>query len=203
MTKKEKTNQEVLLSVYDDYFCQLTKKDLSQVAKNSGSVLKNGFIEVDFYNQKHMVDIGQKIIKKQDGKAADPYTSSIILHYLVQAKGTPQSGKWIPYRELPDGLFYAQTIEGVLAPLVQTYGSNLEAFYSQAEKLGARKSKEFDCGVVIYSFKKVPLLVIMYPADEEFGAEANILFDSTISDYLKTDIVKLITVYTVKLFLKE
>ncbi len=202
MAKKEKTNQEVLLSVYDDYFCQLAKKDLSQVVKNSGSVLKDGCIEVDFYNQKHRVDIDQKMIKKKDGRTADPYTSSMILHYLIHAKGTPRSGKWIPYRELPDGLFYAQTIEGVLAPLVQTYGRNLEAFYSQAEKLGARSSKEFDCGVVIHSFKKVPLLLIMYPADEEFDAEANILFDSSISDYLKTDIVKLITVYTVQLFLK-
>ncbi|MGM0366876.1 MAG: DUF3786 domain-containing protein [Actinomycetota bacterium] len=204
MAKNLKNNQEILLQVYDDYFNQLAEKDLNMVSANSGSILaKNSLVEVYFFNQTYIVDIDKKEIKKkQDYKITNPYTSSIILHYLVNADGAPLSGEWISYRQLPDGMFYARTIGGALEPLVKAYGNNLEGFFKKARKLGAKKSENFDCGMVLNCFRKVPLLVIVYPESEEFGAEAKILFDQSISHYLKTDVIKLVILYTVKLLVK-
>ncbi len=201
MAKNLKSNQEVLSYVYDDYFNQLANKDLNTVSLNSGSeFLGKGLIEVDFFEKKYIVDINdKKVEKKQDRKITDIYTSSIILHYLLNADGTPLSGNWISYRQLPDGLFYARTIDATVRPLAQTYGNNLEGFFNKARELGAKKSSDFDCGIAVNCFKRVVLLVIVYPESDEFGSEAKILFDQSISHYLKTDIVKLLISYTVKL----
>ncbi len=201
MDKKLKNSQEVLLKVYDDYFCQLADKDMEQVCLHSGSRLNNGIIEVSFFNDEYLVDIEEKIIKKKkDQKITDPYTSSIILHYLLNASGAALSGNWIAYRQLPGGLFYARTIDAELKPLADIFGKDPGSFFEKAKRLGAKRSEEFENGVIMDCFKKVPLLVIIYPEDAEFGSEAKILFDSSIPGYLKTDIVKLVILYTVKLF---
>ena len=51
----------------------------------------------------------------------DLFSSAIILHFILTADGTPLAKEWILYRELPDGLFYASTISGVLKPIEKKY----------------------------------------------------------------------------------
>jgi len=43
--------------------------------------------------------------QENDKKYLDIFSSVLILHYLLNADGTPLENKWISFRELPDGLF--------------------------------------------------------------------------------------------------
>ncbi len=36
----------------------------------------------------------------------------VLMHYLLTADGTPPADRWLAFRELPDGLFYAQAFAG-------------------------------------------------------------------------------------------
>ena len=53
----------------------------------------------------------------------------VVLHHLLTADGTPPADRWLAFRELPDGLFYAQAFaghaEGLLA---EKLGANLDGF---------------------------------------------------------------------------
>src|SRR4030043_19360 len=69
----------------------------------------------------------------------DTYSSGLILHYLLNADGSPLTDRWVPYRELPGGLFYWQTIPGVLEPLVKKYESNGSGFLEKALEIGGEK----------------------------------------------------------------
>jgi len=55
------------------------------------------------------------------------------------------------------------------------------------ERLPGRRVDQGDIGVVLEAFEKVPVMVILWRADEEFGADANLLFDKSITEILCTE----------------
>jgi hypothetical protein len=125
----------------------------------------------------------------------------LILHYLLTAKGTPLSNTQITFKELPEGIvyfrtFYQRTIKHIIADFSQNPAKLIEL----GEKLGGRKAAYGDAAVTIDALPMVPITFVLWRGDEEFGAEGNILFDSTITDYLPTeDIIVLSETLTWKL----
>ena len=73
--------------------------------------------------------------------AADAMRTSsiqiVLLHYLLTADGAPPADRWLAFRELPDGLFYAQAFaghaEGLLA---EKFGATLARFRRAAGSAG-------------------------------------------------------------------
>ena len=55
------------------------------------------------------------------------------------------------------------------------------------ERFKAKKVQLADAAIVIEIFQKVPLLITFWRADEEFGPECNVLFDTSISDIFCTE----------------
>ncbi len=191
-------------------FALLKKGDLADIAINSGSELINEkILLIEYFGEKIAVDAGlekvyypkrQKDSKDPDGSApVDVFSSSIILHYLNNADGTNLSGKWIAYRELPDGMFYFRTIPGVLESLVKKYESSSEILIKKIEMHGGKRRPGSAGGAIIFPFPYFPILVILEEKSEEFEAAARVLFDSNSCHYIKTDIVKMILVYMARL----
>jgi len=190
--------------LYNQMFEELSTRDISDILKKTKShLLDNRKINLNFFKREIIVDLNKNIIyytgkkKSGTGEDLDKYSSSIVLHYLLNADGTPLSGSWISYRELPGGLFYWQTIPGVLEILVKKYGGSGESFLKKALEIGGEKYTGFKFGSVIYPFKMFPVLLILDEESEEFGAGARVLFDRSAAHYLKTYVVKLIVIYTV------
>ncbi|MCL4417721.1 MAG: DUF3786 domain-containing protein, partial [Actinobacteria bacterium] len=75
--------------------------------------------------------------------------------------------------------------------------NNAEKFLEKLLEIGGEKNKNFKFSGLIYPFKKFPVLFIMDEKDEEFDANIRVLFDSSASHYLKTDIIKTLLVYIV------
>ena len=63
----------------------------------------------------------------------------------------------------------------------------------------ARKSSRFKNGVIIYPFPYFPLMFILEEKSEEFDSDLRVLFDSSASHYMKTDIIKVLLVNIVKI----
>ncbi len=189
---------------YSQMFKELSARDMDDVLdKTKSGLLDNRKISLPFFKREIIVDLNRNIIyysgkkKSGAGEDLDKYSSSIVLHYLLNADGTPLSGNWISYRELPGGLFYWRTIPGILAILAKRYGSNGEGFLKKALEIGGEKYTGFKFGSVIYPFKMFPVLLVLDEESDEFGASARVLFDSSASHYLKTYVVKLILIYTI------
>ena len=113
----------------------------------------------------------------------------LILHYLNRAKGSPLSGKAITYKELPEGINYISNFtKRAIKPLLKSFGQQPERLPAAAAILfGARKADYGDAAVTIDAFIRVPITLVLWRGDEELAPEGNILFDSTIPDYLSTE----------------
>jgi len=221
-------NYELFRRNYEISFSKLASKNLEEVAENAGAkILNRQKLLLYFFNEPIVLDIDKRKVYISSDKHTnntfnidnikdfneirtffdlnlkkfnqlDLFSSSIILHYLLTADGTPLSGEWILYRELPDGLFYSATIPAVLEPVAIKYGNSREKFLERIFELGGQKCKIFKFSGLLYPFKKFPILFILEEKDKEFDAGIRALFDKSASHYLKSDIIKTLLVYTVK-----
>jgi hypothetical protein len=112
----------------------------------------------------------------------------VLLHYLLTADGTPPADRWLAFRELPDGLFYAQAFaghaEGLLA---EKLGANLDGFRRAAASLGGSPLDLANAAYRFQAFPRLAVAALLWEGDEDFPAQARILFDAHAGHYLPTE----------------
>jgi hypothetical protein len=118
----------------------------------------------------------------------------LILHYLAQAKGTPPSGKYITFRELPEGPVYFRTFsKRTIQPLVKNFGEDPARLLEVGKEFGGVSSDLGDTSIVIPAFHRVPVTIVIWKGDEEFPPEGSVVFDANIQDYLTTEDVTVVS----------
>ncbi len=112
----------------------------------------------------------------------------LILHYLMSADKSDLTDQWVSYREIPGASFYNSAfIKRAIDPMKKVFGQDPEAFRLAAGRLNGEAIEPGDVGFKFKLFPKVPLQTILYVGDDEFPAEANILFDRSVGDILSPE----------------
>lgn len=105
--------------------------------------------------------------------------------YLANARAAPLANRWVPYRELKDGLFYTKSFSDTVEDrLCRRFAGDLEGLRRAGLELGGRVVEQGDLGMIINTFPRLPLLLILWCGDEEFEPSARILFDASATNYL-------------------
>ncbi len=111
----------------------------------------------------------------------------LILHYLQGCRPLLR-GRWIAYREIQGAGFYWNAfVKRAIDPLKNVFGMNVPAFRQAAAKLQATEVSGTAAGYRFGVLPYAPVQMILWEGDEEFPAEANILFDATVGDYLSPE----------------
>jgi hypothetical protein len=118
------------------------------------------------------------------------YFSLFAVHYLLTAKEVPVTGEWVSEKDIPGGAaFFRGPHEIPTGQITRRFGNDLDAFRKRCAELGG---EAFDMADAAFSFDivhRIPLAVLYWYGDEEFPAEAKVLYDRTIGDQLAMDIV--------------
>ncbi len=141
---------------------------------------------VPFWGKEYIVAYPAITIHEAGVAGEPPITTQIlILHYLVTADGHPPADRWVAFRELPSGLVYDAAFQGRAGQrIAATYGKDKDAFIAAAVSLGGERLTYGDASFMFRLFPRVSLAVVLYLADEEFAANANVLFDAAAAHYL-------------------
>ncbi|MBN1367897.1 MAG: DUF3786 domain-containing protein [Dehalococcoidales bacterium] len=189
---------------------QLAKERLNGITDLTAQCQKSGAnydvllktITVDYLNAKYIVALPDVGISVSGGNETVPIRDKIlILHYILTAKGTPLSNQQITFKELPEGIVYFRTFyQRTIKHIVANFSRQPDKLIEVGEKLGGHKADFGDAAVTINVLPRIPVTFIVWRGDEEFGAEGNVLYNSTITDYLPVeDIIVLSEVVTWKL----
>lgn len=112
---------------------------------------------------------------------AKEYLALLILHYLIGSfkNAFIPSGEWISFKEIPGGeIYYPAFKDGVIDALLRKYGNNPQGLFGVLERFkGAAKIDIGDAAIEIETFPEIKVRVVLWQADDEFGAEAGLLFD--------------------------
>ena len=173
---------------------QLAKiSDIDQLCLRTGArsrtVDSQKAIILEYLNESYQILLPDIKISPVGSEREVPLRDRIlIVHYLTQAKGTPLTHKPIAYKELSEGVIYFPTFYlRAIKPLVNNFGNQPRRLLDVSRKLGGTKAEYGDISVTINAFSRVPITLILWQGDDELPPEGNILFDSTISDYLATE----------------
>jgi hypothetical protein len=145
------------------------------------------------------------IHQSDTGETPTEFTQALLLTYLVTADGTPPSGRWIGYRDLPNGMFYAQAFRGYAENrLVRELGPNgLDRFHARAQQLGGTSLEIGDAGYAFAALPRVRLAAVYWMGDEDFASRTSILFEDTCTHYLPTDGMAVLGSHLVNSLLEE
>ncbi len=179
-------------------------EDIAALCQKSGTNYDTSAktITVDYLNSKYLITFPEVSITLTGSTESVPIRDRIlILHYILTAKGVPLSNQQIGFKELPEGIVYFRTFyQRTIKHIIDNFSRNPVKLIEVGEKLGGHKMEIGDAAITIYALPRVPITFAVWREDEEFGAEANILFDRTVTDYLPTeDIIVLSEVVTWKL----
>jgi hypothetical protein len=149
----------------------------------------DGNFRLAFLGQEYVIASGDFTVCRADtGEETSSFTQSLVLTYLATADGTTPSRRWIGFRELPNGMFYAQAFESYSGNrLVRELAGGIEAFRRAAETLGGESLEIGDAGYVFAALPRVHLALVYWEGDEEFPSQARVLFEDTAACYMPTD----------------
>ena len=118
-----------------------------------------------------------------------PWVTIPILNYVLDCKGVPVRGQWVPLRELPGGQdwyrLFGQRCEKPMKQIADTYA---ELFVDLVDIFSGRPPDdgrfESDVALVLHPLPLVPLLICYWRAEEGMESDLNLFFDASAGDNL-------------------
>ncbi|HEY5999853.1 MAG TPA: DUF3786 domain-containing protein [bacterium] len=123
-----------------------------------------------------------------------------LLWYLVRAAGDRPADVLVNPGRLPGGDLFARGTHVLpLDALAARHTSRPENFLAAGGALGGRAVPYGDAAVELPALPKVPVTIILWRADDEFPARADLLFDASAPRHLPTDVLWAIAMLSVQL----
>ena len=155
----------------------------------AGAAIGDG--RVRFVADEYVVDVpGRQVRSAADGVPASAHLTILILHYLTGIRGgLPHPvGEWLSLNDISMGARFREVyIERAAGPLRQAFGGEPERIYGALRTVPGEKLDRADASVVVEVFAGVPMLVDVWAADEDFPAEAGVLFDRSVTQVFATE----------------
>lgn len=130
-----------------------------------------------------------KIVTFEDFQPADIISQLNI--YTLFGFVSPQAhfkDKWVPFRELSGASPFTMAFEKhVLEPFAQTFSGQTDKLSQACETLGGVNLSHADAGYLINAFDCMPVKFLFWDGDDEFPAQANILFDDSATDFIHVE----------------
>jgi hypothetical protein len=166
----------------------LRSRDPNQIAARSGSSYSEidharGEVRVPFWGVDHVLSFPELT-----AESLSTFQQALLFYYLLTADGTPASGKWVSFADLPDGRMYVRAFQGYTGDeAVRHFGNSLDAFRRACLECGGAPVEIGDASYVFQALPRVSLMVTYWLGDDEFPSSCKILFDSSASHYLPID----------------
>jgi len=158
-------------------------------------------ITLHFFSEPYHIQFPQIEFYCPSKKVVSLVTRILLLHYLIRADGSPLTGKWVAYKDIPGGLLYADVFaRRVTEPLQRKFGKSAELFRETGIRSGGEIVNIGEASFILHAFPRLPLQYVLWEGDEEFPTSVQLLFDTSVSHYLTLeDIVVLGQVTTGRL----
>ncbi len=162
--------------------------DQSSLIQRFGLEEDDQALYITYFHQKLCIDRITGIIAYVDAPKDAPSFNTAITVYNLFYYAVPHpvaSHEMIPFREVkrvyPFEAAYQNTIIGGMQEL---FTGRVSLLKQACERLGGVPLKQGDAGYLLPVFPFLDLGVLFWDADEEFSAQANMLFDSNITDFM-------------------
>jgi hypothetical protein len=146
-------------------------------------------LELPYFN--HSIFISGETVTHHDGTPLTHWEQVFIFNHMAQGGRSHPTGKWKGLVEFPNTISKIKSMKRhVEEPLKETFKGKTQQLRDAAARLGGQDlTREMGSADVALHFQvlpRVPVMLMFWNADAEddFEAEAKLLFDETITDHL-------------------
>ena len=164
---------------------------ISKAWSSLGALTKEKNFSIRLLADTYSVDTDKKsVFSSSCNVPAKTYTGLILLHYLAKTLiGLPGlTGEWISFKDLPGGQgYYPVFKKRVIGTIIRKYGKEPKALLKLKDRFIIEKADMADASVKVDVLDNVPILITLWEGDDEFGPDANVLFDKNINEIFCTE----------------
>lgn len=177
---------DVYEKVYLGLVPRLAAVDFAGAAASLGLERSGAGCRVPLLGREYVV--GPSGVSLAEGGPAFITQRIVLAWYLLHAGSGEPCGNMVPYRELPGGADFARALQTLVDQrLAQGFAGRLAELKRAAVVLGGVEQEGAGAHDGVWRFAalpKLPLELRFYDADEEFPAEAKVLYDLTAPNFL-------------------
>ncbi len=113
-----------------------------------------------------------------------------LVGYLTSGKDVALAGKLVSPLNMKSGqLFFRGSHVLPLDRIAEKYSSDKEGFLKRGEELGGERLEYGDASFELRPLPRVPVVLILWLADDEFPARADLLLDTSSEIQLPVDVI--------------
>ena len=166
----------------------LLESSPDDIARNSGAILDGDRLVLAMVFDDYVVSTADFVVSRPDGSEANSFMQSLVLTYLDTANDTPASGRWVTFRDLPNGSFYNQAFQGYGPDrLAKRWQLDIDGFSAACRARGGTPIDYGDAGFAFKVLPRIDVAAIYWLGDEDFASKASILFDAAAHLYMVVD----------------
>lgn len=147
---------------------------------------------LSYWGEEYQVDLQSQTIKRLTTNFNRPhdYLPVFIINYLMQMKKTPLTGEWISEKDLPGGVTFFRGPHEIPTHLISSrFNDDLIQLAKSCEQLGGKPLELADGAHVFRPRPGISIALLYWIGDEDFPAEAKLLFDKSLSKNLALDTI--------------
>lgn len=154
------------------------------------------FLELEVLGRRCVIPHPEIDVRWADSPQEIPsWQKAVILHYLERASGVQLSGNLVTFQEVESGAFYLPIFKArVLTPFLEAFGRRPDSMVEVAKRyFNGEERGHGHRSVTVFALPYVPITLVLWEGDEEFPPDGTLLYDSTVSQYLSTEDITLMS----------
>lgn len=165
--------------------------DQEQLLKRVPGLEQEGdCLTLSYFHQKYGIRRRTgEIVSFQSDEKPTAFTQLNLYTLLWYCKeGARFQGEWLPFRSLKDASPFGPAFQkSVIDVFAGTFSGHIKELESACLSLGGTKLPHSDAGYQIPAFACIPVQFLFWDGDDEFPAQANILFDRGAVDFIHVE----------------
>ncbi len=176
------------------YFAELNDADPGMICRNGrcNYIADLHKYSIKVWEDKYIFDLTHSKIDHviAAGPAPHIYFDLFVMYYLLRGKDILLSGEWISEKDIPGGPTFFRGPHQIPTDLItRRFGNNLQEFIICCGKMAGTPLEMADAAFSFLITPDIPVTVLYWIGDEDFPAEAKILYDKSIIELLSLDII--------------
>ncbi len=147
---------------------------------------------LNVWGEQYLINLNRERIDHSTAQNPAPheYLDLFAIYYLLRGKDIAVLGEWVSEKDLPGGPTFFRGPHLIPTDLIsKQFDNDLTGFKTRCGQLGGSPLSMADAAYHFSITADIPVAVLYWLGDEDFPAEAKILYDQSIAGQLSLDII--------------
>jgi hypothetical protein len=202
-TKRAQSIEEDMADAVAQLKSRIPAMDLAAAASRTGGLFSGNKLTIRIFGKDFSVDERGHFYSDIH---INPWLVIPVLHYILEGGGTPLSGKWVPFRELSNGMvrnpLFLRRCEEPLKRVADEYTDFFADLLDIFDAKQVDNLFDSDISIALSPLPLVPILICYWKPEDGLESSFHLFFDATAEDNLHIDSIYTLAAGFVHMFEK-